>query len=450
MADTRIYRTAGTPTSTKKFTLSFWCKKAGKEADQFVFNTTTDANNRCQVQFSDADQLDFICKVSGSNVARLKTTRKFRDTSAFYHIVAVLDTTQSTNTDRIKLYINGEQNLSANNGFASEIYPSQDSDVNVSGTHTVGSYYNGSSASNYFNGLLTHVHFTDGYAYQASDFGQTDSTSGIWKPKVAPSVTYGTNGFFLKFENSANLDLDSSGNNLSFTTAGTLTQNIDTPSNNFPTISTNMNSYNTPDILYGNLRVGGSSSNDYSACADKGVITGKWYWEVKIVNANNTRNIGIVRADKAMISTSFGFYIASTGNSTTTAFTCGLNGGNGQVYNKAGGSQAATDISATLTTNDIVGIALDLSSATKTIQFYKNGSAAGSAITLDNAFVDDFILPGSRTDTDQDVDYNFGSGYFGVTAVSSANADGNGIGAFEYAVPSGYYAICTKNIKEFG
>ena len=190
MASTRIYRTAGTPTSTKKFTVSFWCKKSGEGLDQFIFNSTTDASNRCQVQFNDSDQLDFICIVSCSNVARLKTTRKFRDTSAWYHIVAVLDTTESTNTDRIKLYINGEQNLSANNGFASDIYPSQDSDVNVSGTHTVGSYYNGSSASNYFDGLLTHVHFTDGYAYQASTFGETDTTSGIWKPKTAPSVTY--------------------------------------------------------------------------------------------------------------------------------------------------------------------------------------------------------------------------------------------------------------------
>ena len=91
MASTRIYRTAGTPTSNKKFTISFWCKKsAAGTNDQFIVSSFNDANNRFQIQFNTDDQLDLICKVSGSNIARLKTTRKFRDTSAWYHIVAVL------------------------------------------------------------------------------------------------------------------------------------------------------------------------------------------------------------------------------------------------------------------------------------------------------------------------------------------------------------------------
>ena len=446
MASTRLSETMGTPTLATKFTYSLWVKRCKLGSIQTIASMWNDGNNHTILRFNNDDSIAFYDYSSSSVSGELVTNALFRDTSAWYHIVAQFDSTQATAGDRMKLYVNGERITSFT---GTEAYPSQNftPTANTSGST---SYVGGRGDGSYYDGLITHANFIDGLAYQASDFGQTDSTSGIWKPKVAPSVTYGTNGYFLKFENSGAMGTDSSGNSNTFTTSGTLTQNVDTPSNNFPTISTNMNSYNTPDILYGNLRVGGSSSNDYSACADKGVITGKWYWEVKMVNAANTRNIGIVRADKVMISTSFGFYIASTGDNTTSAFTCGLNGGNGQVYNKAGGSQVATNISATLTTNDIVGIALDLSSATKTIQFYKNGSAAGSAITLDDAFVDDFILPGSRTDTDQDVDYNFGQGYFGVTAVSSANADGNGIGAFEYAVPSGHYAICTKNIKEFG
>ena len=181
MASTRIYRTAGTPTSSKKFTLSFWLKKSSQGTDQFVFNTTTDANNRSQVEFNTDDEMNFICKVSGTNIGRLRTYRKFRDSGAFYHIVAVLDTTESTSSNRMKLYVNGVQETS----FQTETYPSQDADANVSGTHTVGSYYNGSSASNYLDGSLAHVHFTDGYAYQASTFGEFDSTSGIWVPKTA-------------------------------------------------------------------------------------------------------------------------------------------------------------------------------------------------------------------------------------------------------------------------
>ena len=91
--------------------------------------------------------------------------------------------------------------------------------------------------SNYFNGSMTHLHWIDGTAYDADDFGETDSTSGIWKPKTAPSVTYGTNGFFLKFENSGAMGTDSSGNSNTFTVSGTLTQNVDTPSNNFATLN---------------------------------------------------------------------------------------------------------------------------------------------------------------------------------------------------------------------
>jgi hypothetical protein len=435
----------GTPTLGTKFTYSCWVKRSALGSAQTIASMWSDSSTHIVLRFDLQDNLSFYATQSSTYPLELETNAVFRDTSAWYHIVAKVDTTQSTSSDRCKLYVNGSEQTS----LSASTYPSQDSTftANASGTtHYVGGRGDGS----YWDGLITHAHFTDGYAYDASTFGESDSVSSIWKPKTAPSVTYGTNGFFLKMENSGAMGTDSSGNSNTFTVSGTLTQNVDTPSNNFPTISTNMNPYNTPDILYGNLRVGGSSTNDYSPCADKGVITGKWYWEVKMVNANNTRNIGIVRADKANISNLYGFYIASTGNNTTTAFTCGLNGGNGQVYNKADGSQVATDISASLTTDDIVGIALDLTSATKTIQFYKNGSAAGSAITLDNAFVDDFILPGARVDTNQDIDFNFGQGYFGVTAVASANADGNGIGAFEYAVPSGFYAICTKNIKEFG
>jgi hypothetical protein len=453
MASTRIYRTAGTPTSTKKFTLSFWCKKAGKGVDQFVFNTTTDANNRCQVQFSDADQLDFICKVSGSNVARLKTTRKFRDPSAFYHIVAVLDTTQSTNTDRIKLYINGEQNLSANNGFASETYPSQDADVNVSGTHTVGSYYNGSNASNYFDGLLTHVHFTDGYAYQASDFGETDTTSGIWKPKTAPSVTYGNNGFFLKFENSGNMDLDSSGNNLTFTTSGTLTQNVDTPTNVFANMSSLDNYYTVNTFTNAANTVTTPNSGYSGAIGGMGVSSGKWYFEFKPISKTGDADeyaVGITGAP--VTSTNQPHWKLATGYMYGAV--------NGNVFNNDSGSAYGN----TYTAGDIIGVAMDLDN--NKLYFSKNGTFQNSgvptsgstgtgatSITAASSTPIGFYLPCcafSSNSYGAVMAFNFGSGYFQTTAVTSANADANGHGAFEYSVPSGYYALCTKNIKEFG
>jgi hypothetical protein len=441
MASTRIYRTAGTPTSTKKFTLSFWLKKSVNGADQFVFNTTTDANNRSQVEFNTDDEMNFICKVSGTNIGRLRTTRKFRDPSAWYHIVAVLDTTQLTSSNRMKLYVNGVQETV----FTTETYPSQDADANVSGTHTVGSYYNGSSASNYLNGVLTHVHFTDGYAYDASDFGQTNATSGIWTAKTAPNVTYGTNGFFLKFENAGNLDLDSSGNNLSFTTSGTLTQNVDTPTNNFGTLNL-LSTHGNNTLTVNNTKIAFTANTSYTNCIGNiGVNNGRWYAECKLA--------GVTTYYPAL-------GIASMGNATNRYYdplytAAHLGADEGTAYFKHGNIQAAGSSVgnyASFTTGDIIGMYLDLESGTKTLKYYKNDSLIVSInITpVDGQF---YTFGATGTSSSDIADFNFGGGFFGTTAVASANADANGFGAFEYSPTlSGvnYYALCTKNIKEFG
>jgi hypothetical protein len=441
MASTRIYRTAGTPTSTKKFTLSFWLKKSVNGADQFVFNTTTDANNRSQVEFNTDDEMNFICKVSGTNIGRLRTTRKFRDPSAWYHIVAVLDTTQLTSSNRMKLYVNGVQETV----FTTETYPSQDADANVSGTHTVGSYYNGSSASNYLNGVLTHVHFTDGYAYDASDFGQTNATSGIWTAKTAPNVTYGTNGFFLKFENAGNLDLDSSGNNLSFTTSGTLTQNVDTPTNNFGTLNL-LSTHGNNTLTVNNTKIAFTANTSYTNCIGNiGVNNGRWYAECKLA--------GVTTYYPAL-------GIASMGNATNRYYDplytgAHLGADEGTAYFKHGNIQAAgSNVGnyASFTTGDIIGMYLDLESGTKTLKYYKNDSLIVSInITpVDGQF---YTFGATGTSSSDIADFNFGGGFFGTTAVASANADANGFGAFEYSPTlSGvnYYALCTKNIKEFG
>ena len=454
MASTRIYRTAGTPTSTKKFTVSFWCKKSGEGLDQFIFNSTTDASNRCQVQFNDSDQLDFICIVSGSNVARLKTTRKFRDTSAWYHIVAVLDTTESTNTDRIKLYINGEQNLSANNGFASEIYPSQDSDVNVSGTHTVGSYYNGSSASNYLDGSLSHVHFIDGTAYQASTFGSTDSTTGIWKINTSPSVTYGTNGFFLKMEDSSNMDLDSSGNSHSFTTAGTLMSSKDNPSNNFPVLNRMLSA--TPPTTNGHTTITKTNSGYKPGLATFGAFAGKYYAEFKLETASGYTNFGVVNAFKKK----------ALGKGTSLDY---IGDGNDGVAYQPGSSSLYYNGSSqgsygSASQGDIIAIALDidngyvywrkndgawLNSADPTSGSTGTGGFALSNIA-DTQFGNYYIFGVSVAGTSgtRTISANFGQGFFGTTAVASAGSNASGHGLFEYDVPAGYTALCTKGLNE--
>jgi hypothetical protein len=452
MASTRIYRTSGTPTNRKKFTISCWLKKSKLADDMQIVNFYEDASNRTQFSFNSSDQFDFIVKSGNTNTMRLKTTRVFRDPSAWYHIVMTVDTTQATNTDRLKVYINGEQNLSANNGFASETYPSQNADATVGGTHNIGAYDNGGSPTLYWDGLLAHLHYTDGYAYAASDFGETDTTSGIWKPKTAPSVTYGTNGFFLKFENSGNLDLDSSGNNLTFTTSGTLTQNIDSPTNNFFTLNPLDAYYTNSTFSNGNLTFASGSS--YSGTLANILLdTGKWYWEVKpISKAGDTDNyvIGIQGAPSTATNQFAGYHISHGYQ---------YYGQSGQIWSNGSGAAYGN----TYTAGDIIGVALDLDN--NKLYFSKNGTFQNSGVPTSGSTgtgAQSITAPGSVTlggyypsqsfwsSSSATLSMNFGSGFFGTTAVASANADGNGFGAFEYAVPSGYYALCTKNIKEFG
>ena len=277
-----LTRTQGTPTSRKKFTFSFWYKKTtvrdygASTSDGCFFNSAYSNDNRLTFMInqenSPYDQVRLVGRNGASSVLDLRTNAQLRDPSAWYHIVAKVDTTQLTNTDRAKLYINGvEQTLDTNS------YPNQDVELNIQYTPYLLSY---SGSGNYVEGLITHYHYTDGYAYDASTFGETDSTSGIWKPKTAPSVTYGTNGFFLKFENSGAMGTDSSGQSNTFTVSGTLTQNVDTPSNNFATINPNQN--NIANLSNGNLTA--TTSNYQWGMSTLAVNSGKWYVEMKVTH----------------------------------------------------------------------------------------------------------------------------------------------------------------------
>ena len=462
MASTYLTRTAGTPTNAKKFTISFWSKRTKLSADQQILGFETDSNNKLFCWFNGSDQFDFINKSSNSTTMRLKTTRVFRDPSAWYHIVLAVDTTDSTSTDRLKLYVNGSRQLSANNGYASETYPSADATASVGGTHIIGADHNGGSQQYFYDGILTHVHYTDGYVYTPSTFGETDSTSGIWKPKTSPSVTYGTNGYFLKFENSGAMGTDSSGNTNTFTPAGTLTQNIDTPTNSFCIFNRldrwlgTTNNYG--DYLSkGNNTVTMASSNKGLVRGTLGVESGKWYWEAQ---ANSVSKGFYGMTNELAFNTS-----SAPHDSTNKAGVWYYEGVPDFRY-YSGAGEITTD-AVSISADDILMFALDMDN--KSFYIGKNGTwmASGdptSGSSKTGAISEKFANPTAWADSGPvfpavyvsstsgtiDADYNFGSGFFGTTAVASANADGNGFGAFEYAVPSGYYALCTKNIKEFG
>jgi len=440
MASTKLSRTAGTPTSNKTFTISYWVKRSniGSAGNGHIFDTFVDSSNRSQIHFDDDNVIDFRLAVSGTNIGRLKTNRVFRDTSAWMHILASVDTTLGTADDRVKLYINGVQETS----FSTRVNPSINADFPMGGTHTLGAYGGG---SNYFDGTLSHFHFTDGYAYTPSTFGESDSTSGIWKPKTAPSVTYGTNGFFLKFENSANMDLDSSPNNHTFTTGGTITQTQDTPSNNFATL----NPLHKGDTLTGftfangnNTITFGSTTYPYTF-STQAVSSGKWYAEFKVTANPNDVSIGISNGEKSPYLSHSQYDYAYVGS-------------NGNVQSNQSGSSYGSALS----TNDILVVAMDLDN--NRLFFSKNGTWQNSADPTSSTGAYTITAPSSTTNgvyhfavgdfnsAASSVQCNFGNGKFGTSSVASSNSDSAGLGLFEYSVPSGYYSLCTKNIKNYG
>jgi hypothetical protein len=228
MANTKLSRTAGTASNTYKATISAWVKRAATGTEHRIFTGWGGTNE--QSVFTILDDRLVYQEWSGSYVCNYQTNRLLRDTSAFYHLMVAIDTTLLTATDRVKIYINGLEQRT-NGGFSTDTQIAQNTQLFLSNYSSGQSHNIGARDSeNYFDGLMTHVHLIDGTQYAATDFGETDSTSGIWKPKTAPSVTHGNNGFFLKMENSGAMGTDSSGNGNNFTVNGTLTQNVDTPS----------------------------------------------------------------------------------------------------------------------------------------------------------------------------------------------------------------------------
>jgi hypothetical protein len=445
MASTFLSRTLGTPTSSKIWTFSTWIKRSGISSGQHIFSIDN-GSARDAFSFDSDDGLRLYFNSSTSPYADLSTNRLLRDTSAFYNLVLTVDTTQATADDRVKLYINGTQYT----WDETTIDPSQNYDTfNASGnTFRIG---RDRTAAAYLDGILAHTHFIDGTAYPASTFGETDSTSGIWKPKTAPSVTYGNNGFFLKFENSGAMGTDSSGNSNTFTVSGTLTQNVDTPSNNFNTL-------NGIGVRASNFTL--SNGNSSATCGADwetlegtlGVNKGKWYYEAKW-NGSNYFMAGWTSTNfMSKVPTS---YVGHT--ITEPSYALGLN--DAKVYYST--SSSATQDSAvwgnTLTSSDILGCAIDIDNGK--LYWSKNGVWMNSGDPTSGA-----TGTGAYSITDTATNYfwqpvmgcynsagnfNFGQGYFGTTAVASAGTAPSEGGIFEYDCPSGYQALCTKGINSF-
>ena len=430
MASTYLTRTFQSGGNRKKWTYSVWFKRSrisASSGDDMLFQSYVSTYTYCPIQTDDT--LRFRDGSGGNK----RTHMKFRDCNAWYHLVVAIDTDLSTAGDRYKIYVNGTRLTDAD--FETNTNPSQgyEGEWNKAQLMNIGRH---SAGESYFDGLMSHIHFCDGYQYQASDFGETDATTGEWKIKTSPNVSYGTTGFFILKD--GNTVTDSSSNSNTWTANGTLTKTEDSPSNVFATLNPlwTQESTRVPTLTLGNnMFSGGSSSTWYQTIGTLGFSSGKYYWEAKY-NAGTNLGKNLVGAVGIDGMSSGKFY-----EKTPSVFYKNEDGGETRVNN----SQSSGNYG-TLAQNDILGCAIDMDASTPTATFYKNGSALVSNVSL-TGFAGKTIVPAVSTYSSGEFQMNFGNGYFGTTAVSSAGTNASGNGIFEYDVPSGYTALSTKGLN---
>ena len=449
-----LSRSFGSSGNNKTFTFSCWIKfsdkKTGSSASDCchgIFASEEDSGYQFFIT-TDEDQILRIADYQSEYKLHLQTNRRFTDCTAWYHLVVIFDTTQGTAADRCKVYINGQKQTS----FSTAVYPDQNQDLygNENNTHYIGR--RGGSNTMYFDGYIAEVNFVDGTAVAATSFGEVDD-NGVWVP-IEYTGSHGTQGFYLQFKqtgtsaNSSGMGADTSGNDLHFTCTNLAATDIttDTPMNNFSTMNPLVYPYANITYSEGNLKLlTGNSENSFTTNT-MAPANGKWYTEIKVTDVGSDALLGITRLP---VPAGPNHYPGQQ------AYDVAYYSSNGQKA--TGGSFSSYGNS--YTTNDIVGIAMDLDN--DKVYFSKNGTwqdsgdptsgATGTgAISIPSLANENFVFiaagewNGSDTST---FEVNFGNPTF---SISSGNKDANGYGNFEYAPPSGYYAICTKNLAEYG
>jgi len=448
---TKTFGSAGT--SVRTFTISFWVKKClnGKWND--ICGVTDSSNNKLQFHFRNGDDLRInFFPGTGGDTSDFITNQLFRDPSAWYHIVLAMDTTQGTEANRKKLYVNGSQVTS----FATQTFPSQNADTgwNSAAEHQVGY---AAQSNNYADIYLADFNSVDGQALDPTYFGETND-NGVWIPKKYTG-SYGDNGFFLEFQqtgtgtaSASTIGADTSGNTNHFTSTNLAATDItvDTPTNNFCTLNP-LADANLAGATFseGNCKVDvGKSGVESGVISTFLLSSGKWYWESKMIDRQSasTFMIGVVASQ-----------VTGTGVISNYAGNKFYYSNNGDIHDTDASGDNGTDYGNTYDEGDIVGVALDLDN--NKIYFSKNGTFQASGNPAGNSNGVAITAPASTNlggyiagfggfqTYSHVIEINFGNAPF---AISSGNADANGYGNFEYAVPSGFFACCTKNLAEYG
>jgi hypothetical protein len=431
----KLSRSQTTGTNRKKFTVSFWVKRTELSALQVLASAESSGNDLSFLNFETDNVLRFRDTASASDQCILETNRVFRDTSAWYHIVLRVDTTDGTADDRNRIYVNGvqETSFSARTNFDLN----DDTFWGYNGGNLT--WGNALGEANYYSGYTAEAVYVDGLSLAPTSFGEFDEDTGIWKPINVSGLTFGNNGYYLDFEDSSNLGNDvSGGTDFTQTNITSADQATDTPTLNFCTWNPLWAYQYQPTIKEGATVAAYGDSTDENAKATIGLTNGKWYWEAKPSGTIGSQFIGISTDGDSNI---------SSGQGLTQNYQMTIEP-QGRYYSYAGSlSESSAGQFTALTTSDTLGIALDMDSSTQTIKYYANGS-----LILTRDLISEMqgrtVFPFLQNYESRTFNINFGG--YTINTISSAASDENGYGTFEYAPPSGYYAICTKNLAEFG
>jgi len=425
---------SSTVTNNKKGTLSFWFKSQGVNQQYPIAKS---AGTVFYLYFNSSSQLVWQNASTNTRI----TSQVFRDPTAWGNLVINFDTTQSTAANRQKMFYNGTEITSF--GTSSDLSLNQVVSIfdGDSGARQISGYTGGG----YWSGYMSEVVGIDGLQLDPTSFGETDSVTNNWVPKDVSGLTFGNNGFYLPFTNASALGEDFSGNDNDFTANNltSLDQSVDTCTNNFSTLNA-LHRVDGYSFAQGNLEFTNSSSEHRMTNSSIAVSQGKWYAEVKIDSVGQSQSIGVINPDNFLYNTYF------------------HNAGRGYGYksndgNKVFNDSVNTSYGNSYTTGDIIGIAMDLDNYK--LYYSKNGTfqnsgdptsgstGTGSAFDLATGVAYSFGQSSQDGGTNPVTSWNFGSPSF---AISSGNVDSSGMGNFEYAVPSGYYSLCTRNLNLIG
>ena len=440
----------GTPTSTQIATMSFWLKRTElASGNHFVFVGNAGANYNW-VGFNNNNLYIY----GGTSAIGLRSTAVFRDTSAWYHIVVAYDTTQSTASNRVKAYVNGVQITAWG---VQEDYGTQN---NAIGLYDVNlNHYLGWSDAQSQSGYYAEFYLIDGQQLAPTEFGEFDSDTGIWIPKEYTG-TFGNEGYYLDFEDSSNLGLDVSGNSNNFGSLINISaadQAVDTPTNNFAT-GNNLVRFTNPSstVVTDGATLMTKGANGWETISGTIYVTkGKWYCEVQsILNSNTTAHCSVMPDDSPIISA--GGQISNYAGSQSGDGGVSYYANNGNKYLDGGNSSYGDHWKSGSGLGDIMGIALDMDNGK--VYFAKanvwqnsgdptSGATGTGAIDLPSP-TKAYTMACAIYANNNSIAINYGG--YTYTTISSGASDANGYGTFEYAPPSGYYAICTKNLAEYG